>query len=155
MPEKVVVRQKNNFETEFWALDPEAPESAELFPIRHIEDLTPYGMLLASVGSCTAVVVNTYAQYHGLELKEVELATEYQRTFKDDCEHCEEISQYEEQINMDVSFKGNLTPQEHEKLFKISLQCPIHKMLKGGIKVQSHLTTDSKIKQTTAGKSAQ
>lgn len=152
MPERVVVRQKSNFETEFRAVDPESPEPGELLPVRHIEDLTPYGMLLASVGSCTAVVVNTYAQYHGIELDEVEMATEYQRTFKDDCKHCEEISQYEEQIKMDISFKGNLTSQEHEKLFKISLQCPIHKMLKSGIKVQSRLLKDDKPRQTAAGK---
>ncbi len=154
MPEKVIVRQKNTYETEFWALDPESSESSELFPVRHIEDLTPYGMLLASLGSCTAVVVNTYARHHGVSLSEVELATEYHRTFTEDCKHCEEISQYEEQISMDISFKGNLTPQEQEKLFKISLQCPIHKMLKGGIKVQSQLTKDNKFKQTAAGKSA-
>jgi uncharacterized OsmC-like protein len=36
-----------------------------------------------------------------------------------------------------VSFEGDLTPQERDKLFKISLQCPVHKMLKTGIKVKS------------------
>lgn len=136
MPEKVLVRQKSNYQTEFLAADPDS-ESGELIPVRHIEDLTPYGMLLASVGSCTAVVVNTYAQYHGVALDEVELVTEYQRIFKEDCRNCERISEYDEQINMDISFKGKLTVQELEKLFKISLQCPIHKMLKNGIKVQS------------------
>jgi uncharacterized OsmC-like protein len=142
MAEKVVIRQKNNYETEFLALDQEAPESGKLFPVRHVEDLTPYGMLLASLGSCTAVVVNTSAQYHGIELNEVELMTEYQRTFKEDCEHCEEISEYEEQIIMGIRFKGKLSLQVNEKLFKISLQCPIHKMVKSGIKVQSRLLKD-------------
>ena len=142
MPEKVLVRQKNTFETEILAADPEAPEPAELLPVRHIEDLTPYGMLLASLASCTAVIVNTYAQYHGLDLREVELTADYQRTFREDCKHCEEIQQFEEQINMAVGFKGKLAPQEHEKLFKISRQCPIHKMLKSGIKVTDRLATE-------------
>ena len=150
MPEKVVIRQKNTYETEFWALDPEAPESTELHPVRHIEDLTPYGMLLASLGSCTAVVVNTYARYHELQLDEVELTVDYQRTFKEDCEHCEEMSQFEEQINVEISFKGDLTPEQHEKLAKISLQCPIHKMLKHGIEVKSQMV---KTKDSTPDKS--
>ena len=136
MAEKVVVRQRNNFETEFRALNPETPESGELYPVKHIQDLTPYGMLLASLGSCTAVVVNTYAQHHGVELDEVELAVEYERVFKDDCEHCEDIPGYKESINMSISFRGKLTPQQREKLFRISLQCPIHKMLKGCIEVR-------------------
>jgi uncharacterized OsmC-like protein len=136
MAEKVVVRQRNNFETDFRAADPETPESGELHPVKHIQDLTPYGMLLASLGSCTAVVVNTYAQYHGIELEEVELTAEYERVFKDDCEHCEDISRYKESINVGLSFRGKLTPEQQEKLFKISLQCPIHKMLKSGIEVR-------------------
>lgn len=136
MGEKVVVRQKNNFETEFRALNPEIPESHELFPVGHIQDLTPYGMLLASLGSCTAVVVNTYAQYHNIGLDEVELTVAYERAFKDDCEHCEDISSYKESISLGISFTGKLTPEQREKLFRISLQCPIHKILKGGIEVR-------------------
>jgi uncharacterized OsmC-like protein len=144
MAEKVVVRQRNNFETDFRAHDPETPESGELYPVKHMQDLTPYGMLLASLGSCTAVVVNTYAQYHGIELEEVELTVEYKRVFKDDCEHCEDISGYKESINIGVSFKGKLTPQQQEKLFKISMQCPIHKMLKSGIEVSFQQTKEYK-----------
>jgi len=136
MGEKVVVRQKKNFETDFRARDPETPESGQLYPAKHVQDLTPYGMLLASLGSCTAVVVNTYAQYHGIELEEVELAVEYERIFKDDCEHCEDISGYKESINVDITFRGKLTPEQGDKLFKISLQCPIHRILKSGIEVR-------------------
>jgi uncharacterized OsmC-like protein len=135
MPERIVITQKSNFETSFLSLDPEAPQTGELHPVKNVQDLTPYGMLLASLGSCTAVVVNTYAQYHRLDLNEVQLTVEYQRTFREDCEHCEEIDKYEEQISMDLHFEGNLMPKDREKLFKISLQCPIHKMLKKGIKV--------------------
>jgi uncharacterized OsmC-like protein len=138
MGEKVVVVQRNNFETDFRAADPETPESDKLHPVMHIQDLTPYGMLLASLASCTAVVVNTYAQYHGIGLDEVELTAEYERVFKDDCEHCEDISRYKESINMDIGFRGKLTPEQADKLFKIALQCPIHKMLKGGIEVRFH-----------------
>jgi uncharacterized OsmC-like protein len=144
MAEKVVVRQRNNFETDFRARDPEAPESGQLYPVKQIQDLTPYGMLMASLGSCTAVVVNTYAQYHGIELEEVEITAEYGRVFKDDCEHCEDVSKYKESINMGISFRGKLTPEQQEKLFRISLQCPIHKMLKSGIEVRVQPVRDYK-----------
>jgi uncharacterized OsmC-like protein len=48
-----------------------------------------------------------------------------------------EIDKYEDQIEMSVSFEGNLTSHERDKLFSISLHCPVHKMLKSGIKVKS------------------
>lgn len=153
MSEKVVVRQKSTYETEFWAADPETPESDKLNHVTHVQDLTPYGMLLAGLASCTAVVVNTYAQYHGVRLNEVELSAEYERTFKEDCKHCEEISGYDEQISLDISFKGNLSPEDHKKLFKISLQCPIHKIFKSGIKIQSRLAGDQKPIQAAIDKS--
>ncbi|MGD1075547.1 MAG: OsmC family protein [Thermodesulfovibrionales bacterium] len=140
MPERVVIHQKSNFETHVQSRDPLMLESAELHAVKHIADLTPYGMLLSSLGSCTATVVHTYAQYHGLKLDEVELTIEYHRTFKEDCADCEKIDEYNEQITMGMSFLGDLSPQDREKLFKVSKQCPIHKMLKRGITVKSEVT---------------
>jgi uncharacterized OsmC-like protein len=143
MAEKVIIRQNNRFETEFWALDPHHPESDELQPVHHLHALTPYGMLLAGLGSCTAIVLHTYAQHHGLDLREVELVLQYDRVYKEDCEKCEEILRYEEQIQEDIKLTGELGPKQRHKLFLISRQCPIHKMLESGVGVQSQLAQDS------------
>ncbi len=137
MSEIVIIRQMRNYETYFLALDPEEPGSDKPRPVHTINELTPYGMVLAGLGTCTAFVVNTYAEHHGIAVNAVELKLDYRRTFNEDCDHCEEIDKYEDQINMVVSFEGKLTAQEREKLFKISLHCPVHKMLKSGIKVKS------------------
>lgn len=137
MSEKVIIRQKRNYETNFMALDPDGPGADKSRPVQGIHELTPYGMVLAGLGTCTAFVVNAYAEHHGLNVEVVELKLEYQRTFKEDCAHCEEIDKYEDQISMTVSFEGNLTAQERDKLFKISLHCPVHKMLKSGITVKA------------------
>jgi uncharacterized OsmC-like protein len=143
MGEKVIVRQKSNYDTEILGPDPNDPESQKLHSVRNIYDLTPYGMLLASLGSCTAVLLNSYAQNHGLDLHKVELTLGYERNFKKDCQNCEETEQYEEEINQEISFIGNLTGKEREKLFLISHHCPIHKMLKRGIKVNTQPAKDS------------
>jgi uncharacterized OsmC-like protein len=137
MSEKVIIRQKRNYETSFMALDPEGPGTDKPRPVHGIHELTPYGMVLAGLGTCTAFVVNTYAEHHGLPVDAVELRLEYQRSFKEDCAHCEEIEKYEEVIGMTVHIEGKLTAQERDKLYKISLQCPVHKMLKSGIPVKS------------------
>ncbi len=137
MSEKVIIRQKRNYETTYMALDPEAKAGEKPRPVSNINELTPYGMVLAGLGTCTAFVVNTYAEHHSLRVDTVELRLEYQRSFKEDCVHCEEIDKYEDVIYMTVGFEGNLTAQERDKLYKISLHCPVHKMLKSGIRVQS------------------
>jgi putative redox protein len=143
MPEKIIVRQDSNYETEILGPDPNNPESQKLQPTRNIYDLTPYGMLLASLGSCTAALLNSYAQNHGLELQGLELRLRYERNFKKDCQNCEGIDRYEEEIDEEISLSGNLTGKEREKLFLISHHCPIHKMLKSGIMVNSQLAKNS------------
>jgi putative redox protein len=137
MSEKIIIRQNKNYETSFSALEPDATASDKPFPVSNINELSPYGMVLAGLGTCTAFVVNTYAEHHGIAVDAVELKLDYGRAFKEDCDHCEEIDKYEDQINMVVRFEGKLTSQEREKLFKISLHCPVHKMLKSGIRVAS------------------
>lgn len=88
MSEKVIVRQNSKFETEFFASD---PESGKQHHVDHVNDLTPYGMLLASLGTCTTVLLHTYAKNHGIKLDEAEITLRYERVFRDDCRNCEEI----------------------------------------------------------------
>jgi putative redox protein len=140
MSEHVIIRQKSNFETEFRAQDPHDPESDEIKHVIHIHQLTPYTMLLASLGACTAIVMNTYAQNHDVALNEVELHLRYQRVFQDDCENCEEIQRYEEQIDQEVTLYGDLTDEERQKLFHIAQQCSVHKMLEAGIEINTQMS---------------
>ncbi|MGD1995759.1 MAG: OsmC family protein [Anaerolineae bacterium] len=142
MGERVIVRQNSQFETEILASDPHSDED-QLHPIEDFRQLTAYGMLLASLGSCTAIVMHTYAQHHGLDLQDVELRLEYDRIFTDDCEECEEIQEYKEQIEKEIVVVGSLTPQERKRLYRVSHYCPIHKMLEGGIEVRSALTEEA------------
>ena len=142
MAEVVVVRQNIDLETEFLA---RFEGETELTPVEDIRDITPYGMLLAGLGACSAVLVNTYAQHHGLRLEQTEFRVEYERSFKKDCEHCEEAQSLDEQIKMYVRFKGELDEAQRDKLFRISLQCPVHKIFEHGIKVQSGLEKEAPV----------
>lgn len=138
MAEVVVVRQNSKLETEFEATDPYAPES-EVEPVRDIQELTPYGMLLASLGSCTTVVLHTYAQRHGVDLQEVQLRLTYARVFAEDCEDCEETGKYEEQITEELTLRGDLTSSERERLHRVAKYCPIYKILSQSVNVVSRV----------------
>jgi len=133
----------SRFETEVLAVDPHLPDSDQLHPVEGITQLTPYGMLLASLGACTAIVLHTYAQNHEVDLDEVELRLQYARVFSEDCEQCEDIGQYTEQIAEQIVLSGELTPQKRHRLFLVSRHCPIHRMLSQGIEVTSRLEEPS------------
>jgi putative redox protein len=140
MAEHLIVRQNNKFEIEFRARDPHDPESDEIKPVTYIHALTPYTMLLASLGACTAIVLHTYAQNHDVNLQEVELHLHYERVFQDDCENCEEIERYEERITEELTLRGDLDESTRQKLFRIAHQCSVHKLMESGIEISSQLS---------------
>jgi uncharacterized OsmC-like protein len=139
LPESVIVRQNSSFEIEILAQDAHNPQDDHFYSVDAVHHLTPYGMLLSGLGSCTAIVLHTYAQHHNVDLHEVELRLTYDRVFADDCVDCEDIHEYREQIDEQIVLTGDLTAQERKKLFSVSRHCPIHKMLTQGIEVRSHL----------------
>ncbi|MDX1663141.1 MAG: OsmC family protein [Candidatus Promineifilaceae bacterium] len=139
MAETVIVRQNQNFETEFLALAPEQGIDGQPNPVSHVHGLTPYGMMLAGLGACTAIVLHTYARNHNLPLHNVEIRLEYARHFQEDCENCEDIDEYREEITEAIHLGGELTYQQREKLYKIAHYCPIYKMYTDGIPVKSRL----------------
>jgi putative redox protein len=141
MAEIVVVRQNSKFETEFLAADTEAQDEAgrDLHHVHAIHELSPYGLLLVSLGACTAILLHSYAQNHSVKLQEVEMRMTYGRVFAQDCKECEEKDKYAEGIDAEVGFVGGLSPAERDKLFLISQHCPVHKILRNGIQTEFRL----------------
>jgi putative redox protein len=143
MAEQVIVDQSSDFEIEFRASDPRETESEDFHVVHHVHDLTPYGMMLASLGACTTIVLQTYSQQHGVELDRVTIHLRYARVFQQDCENCEDIDQYEEQLQEEITLMGDLTDQERGKLYDIAQQCSIQKILESGIEIDSKLANGS------------
>jgi len=139
MAEKVIVRMNTNYEVMFWAVNPNEPDTENFEPVSQVHELTPYGMMLASLADCTGQVVISYAHHHDVGLYEVELRVEYERVFKEDCEACEGIDRYNEFIQEQISFHGDLSTKDRLKLHKIAHQCPIHQMFLQGIEIRSDL----------------
>ena len=139
MAERVIVKQDHQFRTQFSVADPEDIQSNVFETVEDIHQLTPYGMLLSSLASCTALVMHTYAQNHDIKLREVELHMSYQRVFREDCEDCEEEREYNEEISERILLEGDLSSAEREKLLRVAHFCPIFKMMKDGITINSSL----------------
>jgi len=139
MAERVIVKQDSHFRTIFFATDPEDPHSREFEKVDDIHQLTPYGMLLCSLTSCTALVLHTFSQNHDIPLKEVELHITYQRVFREDCEDCDEDKEFNEEIIERILLKGDLSAPNREKLLRVAQFCPINKMLEDGVSVITSL----------------
>ncbi len=137
MSERVVVYQDKNFQTRFMSQNPEFENKEELEDIFHIHDLTPYGMLLASVAACTAIVVNTYASHHNIPLEGIRVDANYDRVFAEDCEDCDENNRYEEVIQEQIEFIGDLNDKQRNRLHQVAKACSVRRLLESGIRVET------------------
>lgn len=137
MSERIVVIQDKSFRTEFKAGNPNDEESHEVEPVMHLHELTPYGMLLASVSACTAIVVNSYARNHDIPLKGVTVDASYDRVFRDDCEDCNGSHAYEEIIRESLQFEGDLDEKSLKRLHQVAKACSVRRLLENGIQVET------------------
>lgn len=137
MSERVVVYQDRSFRTAYQAADPNDEESDQVENIVHLHELTPYGMLLASVGSCTAIVVNSYARHHNIPLKGVTVDAQYDRIFREDCDDCDPDKKYEEIIRESVEFEGDLDEKQRNRLHQVAKACSVRRLLERGIQVKT------------------
>jgi uncharacterized OsmC-like protein len=142
MAEKVIIRQDSSFRTEIHAAIPHGPEEGNMRRVVELHLLSPYGMLLVSLGTCTGIVLHTYSQHHRLDLTEVVIRLRYDRVFRDDCENCEQIKRYEEQFEEEIALTGDLTEAERDKLARIAHQCSIYKILKDGARIASQMVDE-------------
>ena len=136
--EVVVLKTGPDLIPEFLASDSEAAEDElrELHPVHAIHELSPYGLLLASLAECTAILLHTYARNHQVPLHQIELRVTYARVFAADCKDCEKAQTYTERIEAEVGLVGDLPPAERNKLFLIAKHCPVHKILHSGIQTE-------------------
>jgi len=139
MSERIIFWQNSEFNVEYQYRDPENPESRDLPHVQGLHQVTPYGLMLFSLASCTAQVVLSYAKHHNLRLESVRIDLSYEKNFKDDCEDCLEERILPEAITGTIDFIGKLNSDERQKLLKISRRCPIENIFEKGIPIQIQL----------------
>jgi putative redox protein len=92
------------------------------------EGMTPGALLLASLGSCTAITIRMYADRKKIALDFITIELEI-------CNEKEMSAQTS--INRKITLKGDLTSDEHTRLLEIADKCPIHKMLSNPIVINT------------------
>ena len=137
MSERIVCYQNNQFQTGFKAAESEDDQPAKLRDVAHIQELTPHGLLLASLASCTAIVLNAFSQNHNIPLQSVTIDCEYDKVPAEDCKNCDESAQNEQIIREKMEFEGDLTDEQRKILHQVAKACSIRRMIEAGIQVES------------------
>ena len=94
----------------------------------------PYTLLLAALGTCTSMTVMLYARRKSWPVKRVIVRLRQRRVHAKDCQDCgEEVEGFIHRIERAVSFEGELTTEQLDRLQEIAEKCPVHKTLSSKI----------------------
>lgn len=94
------------------------------------EGMNPGALLLASLGSCTAITIRMYADRKEMALDTIRIHLAI-------CN--EQEMSTTTKITRKIEFGGDLSEAELARLMQIADKCPIHKMLSNPIQIETTL----------------
>ncbi len=103
------------------------------------EGPTPYSLLAAALGACTAMTLRMYADRHQWPLDEVLVALTHHKVHALDEEHCESRAARLDEIEREITVAGQLTDAQRARLLEIADRCPVHRTLDAGVRISSRL----------------
>ena len=140
MTTSVTLRARGSFRTEVEAgphhFVMDEPESAG----GGGEGPTPYDMLAAGLGGCTAMTLHFYAKREKLPLEGVDVTVTHDRQHAKDCADCMTQSGYIHRFRVEIRLLGDtLTEEQRQQILAIAKRCPVAKTLGSEIKVDEVL----------------
>jgi len=100
---------------------------------------SPYELLNAALGACTAMTLEMYARRKKWDLQEVKVHLSYAKNYKEDCESCESKNSKLDHFEKVLEFRGNLTDEQKARLIEIANRCPVHRTLEAAPKFSTTL----------------
>jgi len=100
---------------------------------------TPYDLLNASLGACTAMTLRMYADHKKWPLDGVKVVLEHNKVHVSDCAECETKDKKIDLIKRELVLEGPLDEQQKKRLLEIADRCPVHRTLHNEINVVTSL----------------
>ena len=99
---------------------------------------TPYDLLNAALGTCTAMTMKMYADRKGLPFEGARVAVTHERDHGRDCDHCEEDDAKVQALHREITLLGDgLTAEQRDRLIEIADKCPVHRTLEGTLHIHT------------------
>ena len=90
---------------------------------------TPYDLLSAGLGACTAMTLRLYARRKGLSMARVRVCVGHSRT---------NGASPPDAFIRDIAIDGELDLEQRARLIEIAGRCPVHLTLERGARVETH-----------------
>jgi uncharacterized OsmC-like protein/pimeloyl-ACP methyl ester carboxylesterase len=102
--------------------------------------MSPYELVSAGLGACTAITLKMYAARKKWDLQEVFVHLEHGKEHAEDSAHTEvDQGPKIDLFKREIELVGNLDAEQRERLLEIANKCPVHKTLHNEIQVKTSL----------------
>src|SRR6266702_8292942 len=100
---------------------------------------SPYELLSAALGACTAMTIRLYAEAKKLPLERVGVNLRHEKIHATDCSECETREGRVDRIERVIELVGPLDDAARAKLLEIANKCPVHRTLHSEVVVPTRL----------------
>lgn len=100
---------------------------------------SPYGLLAAALGACTAMTLRLYADQKGWPLERVGVRLSHAKVHAQDCATCAKKEGRVDRIDREVVLEGPLDARQRARLLEIADRCPVHRTLASEVDVRTRL----------------
>lgn len=101
---------------------------------------TPYDLLLAALGTCTAMTMKMYADRKEWPFEGTRIQVTHERNHAEDCGHVlmEEEGMEIQALHRKIEVLGDeLTDEQRAKIIEIADKCPVHRTLEGHLHIHT------------------
>lgn len=103
---------------------------------------TPFDMLVAALGACTAMTLRMYADRKGWPLAAATVRLSHRKMHASECTSCETREGMLDRIEREVELEGPLDPEQKQRLLQIADRCPVHRTLTSETVIATRLKDD-------------
>lgn len=100
---------------------------------------SPYELLIAGLGACTAMTLRLYAGQKSLPLTGVSVTLRHSKIHAADCATCETKEGRLDRIDRTIALEGPLDDAQRARLLAIADKCPVHRTLTSEIEIRTAL----------------
>jgi uncharacterized OsmC-like protein/alpha/beta superfamily hydrolase len=101
----------------------------------------PYDLLLAALGTCTAMTLRLYADRKQFPLERVSVALKHGKVHAADCAECETREGKIDRIERELTLVGALDENARRALLEIADKCPVHRTLTSEVWIETRLAS--------------
>lgn len=100
---------------------------------------SPFDLLIASLGACTAMTLRMYADRKGWPLEAATVRLRHEKIHATACAECETREGWLDRIEREIELEGPLEADQRSRMLAIADRCPVHRTLTGEVDIVTRL----------------